>query len=102
MHESATERARHSDNAKDVGARHGHILTQFLVEAVLLSAIGGILGVACGLIGSRFTIVNVKPVVEPYSVFLALGFAIATGLFFGAYPANRAAKLRPIDALRYE
>jgi putative ABC transport system permease protein len=99
---TVTERTREIGIRKAVGARHGHILTQFLVEAVMLSAIGGVLGVAGGLIGSLFKIVNVKPVVEPYSVFLALGFAIVTGLFFGAYPANRAAKLRPIDALRYE
>ena len=99
---TVTERTREIGIRKAVGARHGHILTQFLVEAVMLSAIGGILGVAGGLVGSLFKIVNVKPVVEPYSVFLALGFAIVTGLFFGAYPANRAAKLRPIDALRYE
>ena len=99
---TVTERTREIGIRKAVGARHGHILTQFLVEAVMLSAIGGIFGVAGGLVGSLFKIVNVKPVVEPYSVFLALGFALAVGLFFGAYPANRAAKLRPIDALRYE
>jgi putative ABC transport system permease protein len=99
---TVTERTREIGIRKAVGARNGHILTQFLVEAVILAAIGGLLGVLGGLVGSRFTIVNVTPVVEPYSVALALGFAIGIGLFFGIYPANRAAKLRPIDALRYE
>ena len=63
---------------------------------------GGIVGVVVGLIGSHFTIVGVQPVVAPYSVVLAFGVAIAVGLFFGLYPANRAATLRPIDALRHE
>ena len=99
---TVTERTREIGIRKAVGARRSHILTQFLVEAVLLSGIGGVLGVLAGLGGSRFNLVNVQPVVEPYSVFLAFGFAVATGLFFGIYPANRAATLRPIDALRYE
>ena len=100
---TVTERTREIGIRKAIGARHGHILTQFLVEATLLAAIGGILGAVGGIALSAFVkIENVKPVVEPYSVFLALGFAIAIGLFFGSYPANRAAKLRPIDALRYE
>jgi len=99
---TVTERTREIGIRKAVGARRTHILTQFLVEAVLLSGIGGMLGVVAGILGSRFNIVNVQPIVEPYSVFLAFGFAVATGLFFGIYPANRAATLRPIDALRYE
>ena len=99
---TVTERTREIGIRKAVGARRTHILTQFLVEAVLLSGIGGVLGVAAGIVGSRFNIVNVQPIVEPYSVFLAFGFAVVTGLFFGIYPANRAATLRPIDALRYE
>ena len=99
---TVTERTREIGIRKAVGARRTHILTQFLVEAVLLSGIGGLLGVIAGIGGSRFNIVNVQPIVEPYSVFLAFGFAVATGLFFGIYPANRAATLRPIDALRYE
>jgi putative ABC transport system permease protein len=99
---TVTERTREIGIRKAIGAQRGHVLTQFLVEAVLLAGIGGALGVIIGLLGSRFTIVNVKPVVEAYSVFLAFGFAVFTGLFFGIYPANRAATMRPIDALRYE
>jgi putative ABC transport system permease protein len=78
------------------------ILAQFLYEAVLLSLLGGAAGVAIGLIGSRFRIDGVQPVVAPYSIALAFGVSIAVGVFFGFYPANRAASLRPIDALRYE
>ena len=99
---TVTERTREIGIRKAIGAQRGHILTQFLVEAVILAGIGGVLGVIIGLLGARFTIVNVKPVVEAYSVFLAFGFAVFTGLFFGIYPANRAATMRPIDALRYE
>jgi putative ABC transport system permease protein len=69
---------------------------------VLLSVFGGIAGVGAGLVGSRFKIVGVQPAIELYSVLLALGVGIAVGLFFGIYPANRAAVLRPIEALRYE
>jgi putative ABC transport system permease protein len=61
-----------------------------------------LLGVAVGLAGSHFRIVGVTPVVQMYSVVLAFGVAVAVGLFFGLYPANRAASLRPIDALRHE
>jgi putative ABC transport system permease protein len=99
---TVTERTREIGIRKAIGAQKADILSQFLVEAVLLSVLGGLLGVAVGLIGSRFKIVGVQPVVELYSVFLAFGVALAVGLFFGIYPANRAASLRPIDALRYE
>ena len=100
---TVTERTREIGIRKAVGARQGHILTQFLVEAVLLAGIGGLLGAAVAVVLSQVvTIQNVTPVVEPYSVAVALAFAIGVGLFFGIYPANRAAKLRPIDALRYE
>jgi putative ABC transport system permease protein len=99
---SVTERTREIGIRKAVGARRADILVQFLVEAMLLSVLGGALGVAAGLIGSQFKIVGVQPLVQAYSVVLAFGVALAVGLFFGIYPASRAARLRPIEALRYE
>ena len=99
---TVTERTREIGIRKAIGATKVDILTQFLVEAVLLSVLGGLVGVAAGLAGSRFKVVGVTPVVAPYSVFLAFGVAVVVGLFFGIYPANRAASLRPIEALRYE
>jgi putative ABC transport system permease protein len=99
---TVTERTREIGIRKAIGAPRGAILGQFLVEATVLSLLGGLLGVAAGLIGSEFKIVGVKPVIVPSSIALALGVSIAIGLFFGSYPANRAAKLRPIEALRHE
>jgi putative ABC transport system permease protein len=99
---TVTERTREIGIRKAVGARTGNIVGQFLTEAVLLSLLGGVLGVAAGFLGSHFTIVGVHPVVQNYSVVLALVVSLGVGLFFGIYPASRAAKLRPIDALRHE
>ena len=99
---TVTERTREIGIRKAIGARKADILGQFLTEAVLLSILGGITGVVAGLVGGQFKIVGVQPVIEPYSVVLALGVGVAVGLFFGIYPANRAASLRPIEALRYE
>jgi len=99
---SVTERTREIGIRKAIGAPRLAILTQFLIEAVVISLLGGALGVAIGLLGSRFKIDGVQPVVAPASIALAFGVAIAVGVFFGFYPANRAASLRPIDALRYE
>jgi len=99
---TVTERTREIGIRKAIGAQRADIIGQFLIEAVLLSLFGAVVGVGVGLVGSQFTIVGVTPVVAPYSVFLAFGVALVTGLFFGIYPANRAASLRPIDALRYE
>ena len=99
---SVTERTREIGIRKAIGAGRGDIVSQFLLEAALLSLFGGLIGVAVGLAGAQFSILGVKPVVEPYSVAFAFGVAIATGLVFGIYPANRAASLRPIEALRYD
>ena len=99
---SVTERTREIGIRKAVGARRGDILSQFLTEAVLVSVLGGLLGVVAGLVGSGFRIAGVTPIVAAYSVFLAFGAAIACGLVFGTYPAARAARMSPIDALRFE
>jgi putative ABC transport system permease protein len=99
---TVTERTREIGIRKAIGAPKSAILAQFMTEAVILTLIGGLAGIAAGLIGSRFEIVGVKPVIAGYSIPLAFGVSLAVGLFFGIYPANRAASLRPIDALRHE
>ena len=99
---SVTERTREIGIRKAIGARRSDILTQFLTEALLVSLIGGVTGVIVGIVGSQFEIAGVQPEIATYSVFLAFGAAAMSGLFFGTYPAARAAALRPIEALRFE
>jgi putative ABC transport system permease protein len=102
---SVTERTREIGIRKAVGAKKRDIRAQFLVEAIILSLIGGLIGIVLGSVGSRVIAglaENLTTVVTWDTILLATGFSAAVGLFFGIYPASRAATLNPIDALRYE
>jgi putative ABC transport system permease protein len=101
---SVTERTREIGLRMAVGARARDILTQFLVEAVTLSLIGGVIGIALGVGGSNAisTLAEWRTVLAPSAILLAFGFAAAIGIFFGFYPARKASRLDPIEALRYE
>jgi putative ABC transport system permease protein len=99
---TVTERTREIGIRKAIGAGKGDIITQFLIEAVILSMFGGLLGVLIGSLVGFVHIGTFSPVVSSSSVVLAFSFSFAIGLIFGLYPANRAASLKPIDALRYE
>jgi len=101
---SVTERTREIGIRKALGARYYNILLQFLIEAVVISVAGGLLGIALG-IGSSYAISNVagwKTIISSVAIMAAFGFSVMIGLFFGIYPARKAALLDPIDALRYE
>ena len=101
---SVTERTREIGLRKAVGARPRDILLQFVVEALVISLSGGLIGLLLGgLVALIVTLTGLlTAVVTPGSVLLAVGFSLAVGLFFGIYPAQRAARLNPIQALRYE
>ena len=101
---SVTERTREIGVRKALGATFANILLQFLIEAIVIGVTGGMIGIAMGL-GSSYIISSVfgwATVVSVGTIFLAFGFSVAIGLFFGLYPARKAALLDPIDALRYE
>ena len=99
---TVTERTREIGIRKAIGAGKADIIAQFLLEAVMLSMIGGLLGVLLGSLTGLVEVGTFQPVVSPGSIVLAFSFSLAIGLIFGLYPANRAASLKPIDALRYE
>ncbi|MBI3286850.1 MAG: ABC transporter permease [Chloroflexi bacterium] len=102
---SVTERTREIGIRKAVGAKRSDILSQFLAEAVVLSVIGGGIGTALGIGGSQALtslVPDLRAVISLEAILLATGFSIGVGLFFGSYPAWRAARLDPIQALRYE
>jgi len=102
---SVTERTREVGLRKAVGANRVDILVQFLAEAIVLSVLGGLVGTALGVGGAQVIsplLGSGDALVTPDSVILALAVSLGIGIFFGFYPANRAAQLNPIDALRYE
>jgi putative ABC transport system permease protein len=101
---SVTERTREIGLRMAVGARARDILLQFLIEALTLSLIGGLVGVLLGLASSYAigNFANWRTEMRVDAVLLAVGFAAAVGVFFGFYPARKASRLLPIDALRYE
>ena len=102
---TVTERTREIGLRKAVGAKRSDILSQFLTEAMILSVLGGLLGIFMGFLGSsaiQWAVPDLNTSVTLSAVALAVGFSAAVGLFFGIYPASRAAALDPIDALRFE
>lgn len=101
---SVTERTREIGIRKSLGARKKDILSQFLVESIVLSGVGGIIGTIIGLMLSFVfaTFIKTDPTIPIKPIVIAVLFSAFVGIFFGLYPANKAAKLDPIDALRYE
>jgi putative ABC transport system permease protein len=101
---SVTERTREIGVRMAVGAKRRHILMQFLIEAMTLSLVGGCVGIVFGVAGARLTtmVAGWPTIISGKTVAAAFVFSLAVGLFFGLYPANKAARLNPIDALRYE
>jgi putative ABC transport system permease protein len=101
---TVTERTREIGVRKAIGAKNRDILLQFLIEAIVLSGFGGIIGVALGIGAAQMIAkwTEFVTVARPSSILLALSFSAAVGIFFGYYPARRAALLDPIEALRYE
>lgn len=101
---SVAERTREIGVRRAVGAREFDIMLQFLIESIIISCVGGVTGVFLG-VGVAWLVEHLTvfhTAVQPSSIVLSLGFAAAVGVFFGFYPARRASKLDPVEALRYE
>jgi putative ABC transport system permease protein len=99
---TVTERTREIGIRKALGAQRSDIITQFLAEAMLLASLGGVIGVLVGVGLGSLKSATMQPIVSPGSVVLSFGVSVLIGIFFGAYPASRAAALTPMEALRYE
>ncbi|MHC5110176.1 MAG: ABC transporter permease [Planctomycetota bacterium] len=101
---SVTERTREIGIRRALGARQRHITIQFLIETVVLSTTGGMLGTVLGIVGAYLVthLADWNTIVKAWSVLVSFGLSVFVGIFFGMYPAVSAAKLDPIEALRYE
>jgi len=101
---SVTERTREIGIRLAIGARGGDVLTQFLVEALVMGIVGGVAGLIFGVLGAKLVghFTGWETVVSPLIMMISIGFSGAVGVFFGYYPARKAAALNPIQALRYE
>lgn len=101
---SVTERTREIGIRKALGATNASILMQFLIEAIVITFAGGIVGIILGVLAGRFVgnMLNLNATITPFVVLIAVGVSTAVGLFFGVFPAYKASKLNPVDALRYE
>jgi len=101
---SVTDRTREIGIRKALGATHTEILVQFMVEAATLTAVGGLIGITVGLLGGELlkSVLGIKSGPPLWSAIVATGASIAIGLVFGVIPASRAARMDPVEALRYE
>jgi putative ABC transport system permease protein len=99
---SVTERTREIGIRKALGAQRHDIRSQFLIEAVIVSLAGGVLGIVAGLGATRYPLGEIRPEGSIVAVLAAVGVSLVVGIVSGVYPAERAARMTPIDALRYE
>jgi len=101
---TVSERTREIGIRKAIGARRSNILAQFLIESSVISSVGGIVGIMLGMFVNKIlsTSLGISTVVNIQVILIAFGFSLIVGIFFGIYPANKASKLKPVDALRYE
>ena len=101
---TVSERTREIGIRKAIGARRSNILTQFLIESSVISCLGGLVGIGLGIGATNIisNMMDIKSVINLEVITIAFGFSLFVGIFFGMYPANKASKLKPVDALRYE